>query len=279
MVSVNMISMQSEDKQFLPFPNEISVHIIEQKYKRAIENWTDIFSEPKINLQDFIGVRGASKELKASVDHALGSLKKLKQERYNQLFKELKANAEKEYKKRSTDDLNKDLINILDKNLNAISKDNLKTAVNLILAGANVNTTVDHNKSAVGFPLEISSLLLAVSRGYYEIAKVLISAGADVNFEGIHGNTPLMLASSNGYESIVKLLLDNRADVNKRSRIGSTALMNAASAGYVNIVKMLLDKNADVNVKNNLGDTALMLAQKNGHENIAEILKSVEVKQ
>ena len=53
-----------------------------------------------------------------------------------------------------------------------------------------------------------STALIAVSlKGYTEIAKALIAAGADVNIENEWGYTALDLADSYGTAEIVKILI------------------------------------------------------------------------
>ncbi|MGH0144548.1 UNVERIFIED_CONTAM: hypothetical protein FKN15_040570 [Acipenser sinensis] len=47
----------------------------------------------------------------------------------------------------------------------------------------------------------------ACNLGYYDVAKVLIAAGAEVNTQGLDDDTPLHDASSSGHRDIVKLLL------------------------------------------------------------------------
>ncbi|XP_074432744.1 ankyrin repeat domain-containing protein 12 isoform X2 [Larus michahellis] len=47
----------------------------------------------------------------------------------------------------------------------------------------------------------------ACNVGYYDVAKVLIAAGADVNTQGLDDDTPLHDSASSGHRNIVKLLL------------------------------------------------------------------------
>ena len=54
------------------------------------------------------------------------------------------------------------------------------------------------------------------------------------------GQTALMLAASHGRYDMAELLLEAGADVNARDEDGSTALMCACEHGYIDIVQMLL---------------------------------------
>lgn len=64
---------------------------------------------------------------------------------------------------------------------------------------------------------------------------------ADVNVRAKkHGQTALMLATSHGNYEMVRMLLDAGADINIQDEDGSTALMCAAEHGRMDIVKILL---------------------------------------
>lgn len=66
-----------------------------------------------------------------------------------------------------------------------------------------------------------SLLALACSSGYFELARVLLAMGANVDDRGSKGDlTPLMDAASQGHVEIVKLLINHGADVNAQSACG-----------------------------------------------------------
>ena len=70
----------------------------------------------------------------------------------------------------------------------------------------------------------------------------------DVNVRATqHGQTALMLAVSHGRLNMAKLLVEAGADINIRDEDGSTALMCAAEHGHMELVKFLLQL-PDVNV-------------------------------
>jgi len=74
--------------------------------------------------------------------------------------------------------------------------------------------------------------------------------------------TPLIWAAYRGYAEIVKLLLDAGADFNERDDDGQTALIGAAISGHAEIVKLLIEKGADVNIEDKYNKTALDYAEK-----------------
>ena len=90
-----------------------------------------------------------------------------------------------------------------------------------------------------------------------EIMSLLLAKGADVNFLGRDGETPLMEANS---AEKVKLLVTRGAQVNTTDKAGRTALMHAVDRGDVEVVEALLQAGADASVVNQEGATALMYA-------------------
>jgi len=112
----------------------------------------------------------------------------------------------------------------------------------LILAGADVNDSGDPK-----WP----PLILALTRGYQELAKLLLDRGAKINVTGEFGTTPLQLAAGGGYVEIVERLLAKRADVNARRQGGTTALIEAVQRHQKGAVDLLISAGADVNLKAN----------------------------
>lgn len=105
----------------------------------------------------------------------------------------------------------------------------------------------------------------------FEIARLLLQAGADVNRRQTDGTTALdhyIICSS--YEDLndistdlCKLLLSYGADVNIRGRDGKTPLHNAAFFGRESILECLIQAGAEINVTDNEGETPLTLAALN----------------
>jgi ankyrin repeat protein len=81
--------------------------------------------------------------------------------------------------------------------------------------------------------------------------KKCIKNGADVNYKGDYGWTPLMLSSGYGHLKIVKVLIEKGADVNCRNNYGNTPLMESSYQGHLEIVKVLIENGVDWNIKNN----------------------------
>ncbi len=75
----------------------------------------------------------------------------------------------------------------------------------------------------------------------YEVASLLLAAGATVNFRGPLGVTPLILAASNGSTRTVELLLNHGADMSTPTGDRRTALSEATNSQHPKIVRLLLE--------------------------------------
>jgi uncharacterized protein len=84
-----------------------------------------------------------------------------------------------------------------------------------------------------------------------------IAAGSNLNEKDpFGGSSPLITAAVFGKTAMAKVLIDAGADLNFQNKDGSTALHTAAFFCRPEIVKMLLDKGADKTIKNNFNATA-----------------------
>lgn len=116
-------------------------------------------------------------------------------------------------------------------------------------------------------------LHLAVHRGFYETAKVLVEGGASVNLVDRHKWTALMLACLLGDEKTAGLLLEKGANPNVRNDHGVTALNLTTERRYLGISRLLLAHGADPRIRAGSGVSALMIAVDMDH---AETLKLYE---
>ena len=84
-----------------------------------------------------------------------------------------------------------------------------------------------------------TALTKACEKGYLEIVKCLLAAGADKEKANNDGWTPLIWAARGGHVEIVRLLLSAGADKDKANFIGNTALSYAAIGDHQEIVQLL----------------------------------------
>ena len=96
----------------------------------------------------------------------------------------------------------------------------------------------------------------AVITGNLEAVQQHIQAGTDLNEKDpFGGSSPLISAAVFGKPEIAKALIEAGADLNFQNKDGSTALHTAAFFCHPDIVRMLLDKGADKTIKNKFGVT------------------------
>ncbi len=104
-------------------------------------------------------------------------------------------------------------------------------------------------------------LILASYNGHAATTALLLAHGADPGgVDEARGNTALMGVAFKGYADIARSLLDAGAGANQRNRAGQTALMNAVMFGHAAIVEMLLAAGADTRAIDLAGNSAASIA-------------------
>ena len=106
-------------------------------------------------------------------------------------------------------------------------------------------------------------------------AKLLLDAGADINYESDLGHTALAGAVMTENTEVVRWVLDCGADPTKILRVGYLPLSEAASAKEDDptIAKMLIERGADVNMRYRDDETALDTALHYNNPKIADLLR------
>jgi ankyrin repeat protein len=121
-----------------------------------------------------------------------------------------------------------------------------------------------------------TALLYAAGRNVPWLIKPLIERGADVNARNGRGQTPLMWATGAidwvAKPEVMHALIDSGADVNLADRDGNTALMFAALQGLTNSASILLQAHAQTAIRNKGGQTALDIAKKARREGVVKLL-------
>lgn len=101
-------------------------------------------------------------------------------------------------------------------------------------------------------------LHVAIEKGFYEIAKMLIEKGADVNAINNRGRAPIHYTEN---LKVLKMLIEKGANINEKDKeSGWTPLHFAVTRQNMEeIVEYLITNGADVNAKSFDGSTALHL--------------------
>lgn len=121
-------------------------------------------------------------------------------------------------------------------------------------------------------PLGESALMLAAIFGHTQIVTLLLDSGAPVNQSGW---TPLIYAAARNQIEVARLLVTRGADVDASSDSGTTALMMAAREGHLRMVLLLLELGADARLTNDQNQSALTLAQGRGHDDVVSVLRRI----
>lgn len=99
----------------------------------------------------------------------------------------------------------------------------------------------------------------ATISGNIEAVKQHIQAGTNINEKDpFGGSSPLISAALFGQTEIAKVLVEAGADLDFQNNDGSTALLTASFFCRPDIVKLLLEKGADKSIKNKYGATPYM---------------------
>ncbi|EAW77819.1 protein fem-1 homolog B isoform X3 [Gorilla gorilla gorilla] len=117
-----------------------------------------------------------------------------------------------------------------------------------------------------------TALWCAAGAGHFEVVKLLVSHGANVNHTTVTNSTPLRAACFDGRLDIVKYLVENNANISIANKYDNTCLMIAAYKGHTDVVRYLLEQRADPNAKAHCGATALHFAAEAGHIDIVKEL-------
>ena len=162
-----------------------------------------------------------------------------------------------------------------DKLANAVVNKDLNALDSLLNSGIDINVT-EKDKGA-------TILLIACSfKDYENVVSILISRGADVNFKGKDGRTPLMWAAGNSLET-TKILLESGADVNAKGDDGMTAFIQStfgilSKKVDTEVMDLLLENGANVNFalssRDAAGWTSMLFAVVNGDYDLVKYLLS-----
>lgn len=133
---------------------------------------------------------------------------------------------------------------------------------------------------AAGAEIWGGDLLQSVFRGNVEGVRLLIAAGADVNYRTKEGETPLHRAALGGNVEMTKMLIDAGADVNVETKQSSgwvqSPLHKAAiwgRPGSGEVVALLLQAGADPLHADGEGRTPEWHARHKGNSAVAKVIR------
>lgn len=154
-------------------------------------------------------------------------------------------------------------VNIVRRLLEAGSNPNIRTITDAVFdedAQANHDDAIVSSLRGLG---NKTPLHIAAKESLYEIGKLLLDFGADINTLDAGLCTPLHWSANKGDEEFVRLLLEHKANPNARDLAWSTPLHEATRKNHLNVVKLLMNYNADPYIKDISDQSAFEIAQGN----------------
>ncbi|XP_062583229.1 uncharacterized protein LOC134245000 [Saccostrea cucullata] len=122
----------------------------------------------------------------------------------------------------------------------------------------NFANAADFNES------NVNTLFMAIVWGNFDVIKMIINSGCDVNIHNCNHVSAIILAASEGNSKIVQLLIDSGANANDYDNNGRTPLWYASANDFVNTVNTLLQNKADPNISDINGLNPLYIATVRG---------------
>jgi ankyrin repeat protein len=115
--------------------------------------------------------------------------------------------------------------------------------------------------------------MLSIERHRFEMAKLLVELGANLEAVNLDQQTPLMVAAAYAEAPFIKLLLDHGVDPNKPNK-DVYAIQQTAVTGNIDAARALLDAKVDVNARSAKGWTALHIGVVKDHADYVKFLLS-----
>jgi ankyrin repeat protein len=150
--------------------------------------------------------------------------------------------------------------------MKAVQHNDAAAVKRLIAEGVNVSE-LDSNGDA--------PLVMAAYKGYTEVVRLLLEAGADVAAvdPGMKA-TALHAAAYAGRTEAAKLLIEYGIDIDKQGpKNGYTALHDAIWQNNVETAKVLIDAGANLTLESHSGETPIQFAKSNRRKEISAAIE------
>ena len=115
-------------------------------------------------------------------------------------------------------------------------------------------------------------LIQAAADGDTASVIALLEGGADIDWQGDDGRTPVMAATVGNHADTVRALIDAEANVDIRDARLDNPFLYAGAEGLLDILRLTIDAGADPSLTNRFGGTALIPASERGHVDVVREL-------
>lgn len=150
----------------------------------------------------------------------------------------------------------------------ALSTSNLELITELLDAGVNPNIYLNGR----------SAVQILIEEGKFEIAKLLIKHGAEINFVNSNGLSLLHYAVLSGNLDLIRFFCQHpNISINNKNADGTSAAIAALLCNNEEALKCLIFEGIDLNVRDNSGQTIAHEVIKRGNLSILLILKNAGV--
>lgn len=151
--------------------------------------------------------------------------------------------------------------------MDAVQKNDLAGVQRLIAQGANVDEKTRNGDAP---------LVIAAYKGYADIVRALLAAGADIRAvdPGMKA-TALHAAAYAGRTEAAKVLIEYGIDIDAQGPYnGYTALHDAVWQNNIDTARVIIDGGADLTIRSNEGQTPLDFAKSRRHNEIAQMIEA-----
>jgi ankyrin repeat protein len=113
--------------------------------------------------------------------------------------------------------------------------------------------------------------LLSMPQPNFEIVKVLLDGGANVNVATVDGRTPLHFSAHCSSE-VANLLLKRGARVNEEANDGSLPIHDAVRENNIPLIMALVSSGTDIDKEDGAGKSPLAIAVESGYQEASKLL-------
>ncbi|CAI8033698.1 E3 ubiquitin-protein ligase MIB2 [Geodia barretti] len=122
-------------------------------------------------------------------------------------------------------------------------------------------------------PNHATVTLYCMNRNHYQVVKLLLDKGSDVNKRAARGTTPVHLAATLGFSRVLRLLIQHPdSDINAQNEARETPLHLSCLGHWPAATKVLLEAGADVMLLNLMAANPFLHAVVNGFYHGVELI-------